>query len=348
LGYSIGRSAGPPLILLVVLYLIGWLWRWYAITHGLLYGTLLGTSQDVTSYSNALAVLSNFSSVAFIGLLVFSPKIRPVLFLLLPELIWKWLGTSKAGPVYVLLPVLAICYARGFFRINMRFLLTALVIAALFLASFVVIHEYRVESQKMILSDGLGSFSPLSALASMSVDSQSFEEIGDRLSQRLAWSEGFGNTLIGKELWRHASLSEGSYQMCLLWVVPRALWPDKPSTSLGAWYGHHYLGWPLSSRSEGEISLWGEAYLNGGLLLSVLLPAAWLFMMQMIYLACLRLRAWGLLLLGIMYIVLINSLAVNLAVTVAALGQSVVLLLILFLATSFLNSLRTPVAGSGA
>jgi len=339
---TLGVSENPfdrhtAFMVFIAMYLAGWVWRLYAISHGLLYGTLLGTSLAVTSYSNALAMLGQASAIAYVGMLVFASRPRAVLYLLPLEVVWKWLGASKAGPIYVVLPVLAICYARGMFRVRAKFILLTILATAVFLVSFVVIHEYRSESQRLILSRGVAAYSPIAALRNVHVDRESWSELGDRLAQRLAWAEGFANVVNGSRLWRHARLSESSYMRCVSWIVPRVLWTDKPSVSLGGWYAHNYLGWSLLSRSEGEISIWGEGYLNLGLLGAIIIPCVWLIVIQALYLICVKSGSWGLFLLGSIYITLLNSLAVNIAVSVAAVGQMVLLFSMIYVMMRVLN-----------
>jgi len=51
-----------------------------------------------------------------------------------------------------------------------------------------------------------------------------------------------------------------------VWFVPRVIWSNKPVLSIGTWYAHEILGWDPSNRSEAAITLWGEAYINFGVL----------------------------------------------------------------------------------
>lgn len=48
------------------------------------------------------------------------------------------------------------------------------------------------------------------------------------------------------------------------YVVPRALWRDKPLTTLGNWFGIVYLNQPEFSTSSAAITIFGESYMYVG------------------------------------------------------------------------------------
>ncbi len=313
------------LIFFTVIYFGGWIWRVYAVRHGLVYGTMLAPGLEVTPYSNLLGTLGQVSTLAFAGVLVFSRQLCLITLLLLLEIGWKWIGGSKAGSFYVVLPALMVLHARGLFRLNTRGVALFALMVPAFLGSFVLIHEYRRASQRMLLDSHFTEFDPITAARNMQAGGMSVNEAVDNLARRLSWAEGLTTIMSGMEAKNVGSLNGRSYLRCMDWMVPRAVWQDKPEVSMGSWYARTFLGWALSTRSEAEITVWGEAFLNCGMVGALLIPAIWLIILQAIYIRALRTGVWGLLFLGAVYVIMMNALAVNVAVTVAALGQGLIL-----------------------
>lgn len=48
------------------------------------------------------------------------------------------------------------------------------------------------------------------------------------------------------------------------YMLPRALWPDKPILSRGTWFSVHYMDMPEETGSSTAMTLFGESYLFGG------------------------------------------------------------------------------------
>lgn len=313
------------LSLFAAVYVIGWVWRVHALRSGLLYGTLLATNLAPTAYSNLYGALSQLSTLAFLGLLVFSRRVGWLVALIALEVVWKWLGSSKAGLIYVLLPVMLILVHRGRWRLGWRTVLLSAVLLAASLGSFTVIHQYRVAAQRVILSRGYGAFSPAAVIRELRPDSETFHETARSIATRFDWAKGATAAREYAGSVHAPSWKGGTYLRSFTWLIPRAVWPHKPDVSLGRWYANEVLGWSASTRAEAEITVWGEAYLNFGLLGAILLPAVWLLLLQVFYTRCLRGGSWGLLLVSASYVAILNAAAVNVAVTVAALGQTLIL-----------------------
>jgi hypothetical protein len=101
----------------------------------------------------------------------------------------------------------------------------------------------------------------------------------------MTWGQGFG---VGWELFvqkvpgRFASVSYSpglamsrtpsyiphlgydEFLQIPLHVVPRVLWPEKPSLSRGQWFSANYLDMPASVKSSTAVTLFGESYLFAG------------------------------------------------------------------------------------
>ena len=324
-GADTGQGPTRLLGLFAAAYVIGWVWRLHALKSGLLYGTLLATNLAPTAYSNLLGAFNQLSTLAFLGLLVFSRRVGWLLILVALEVAWRWVGSSKAGLVYVLLPVLLVLVHRGRLRLGWRAVLLAAVLFAVFLGSFMAIHQYRVAAQRAILSRGYGAFSPAAVLRELRPDADAFPETARSIATRFDWAKGATAAREYAGLVHAPSWKGATYLRSFTWLVPRAVWPHKPDVSLGRWYAQEVLGWSAASRSEAEITVWGEAHLNFGLLGSILLPAVWLLLLQAFYALCLERGSWGLFLISASYVAVLNAPAVNVAVTAAALGQTLIL-----------------------
>ena len=48
------------------------------------------------------------------------------------------------------------------------------------------------------------------------------------------------------------------------YIVPRALWPDKPVLSQGIWFSTTYMNMPLSTRSSSAMTIFGQGYILAG------------------------------------------------------------------------------------
>jgi len=329
--YSRQQFYKPASTIFFTIYSLGWIWRLYAISNGYLYGTLLATNMEITTYGNLMGAFSQLSTIAFTGLLVFRRRINTILLLLPLEIIWKWAGSSKAGPLYVILPVLVILNIRGVLRLNKRTLFMGITLIFIFLISFVVIHEYRVESQRIILSGGYETFSPLDAIGEISIDKSVIDKTLESILERMGWAFGVAAVIDGMEKSNIGYQYGNSYLRSFSWVVPRALWPSKPGVSLGSWFAQTFLGWSSSSRSEAEITIWGEAYLNFGFIASALIPAFCFVFLQLIYIWCLQIGKFGIFFLGSMYVYILNFPAVNLAVSISSIGQVLLIVTLFYL-----------------
>jgi hypothetical protein len=345
--------SGPPTAsrVFTAVYVLGWAWRLYAVQHGLLYGTLLATAMGVTAYSNILGALGQLSSVAYFGLLAFSRSPGRLLWLLPAEIAWKWIGSSKVGAAYVIVPVLLVLASRQLFRQRRHWVLVVSGLAVVSAPSFALVHQYRVEAQRIILRDGFAAFSPWAAAREVRPRISAAGEELERMTARLSWAEGLAT------IWESRSVRErdfwfgDSYARAVAWLVPRAVWPEKPGVSLGLWYAEEFLGWRHRTRAEAEITIWGEAFLNFGLAGAVLLPGIWLVLLQAAYVRALRWRSWGVFVIACAYVPMLNSLAVNLGVSVAAIGQALALSLVMSLGVRTLGGRGKRVhtaVGSGA
>ena len=313
------------LALFGTLFVGGWLWRLYAFSAGLMYGTHLGTRLDSSAASNLLGSLSSAATLGIWGLVVFSRRIRPVLLFILLEIAWKLASGSKGGMLHVLLPLAALLLNRRIIRVNGRFLVATVLLVLLFVGSFVAVRGYRSAVAQQVIDSGYENVDLVAAVTEIEIGQEDLDAVGETLSKRLNLAERF--MMIASDEQRQDETWRGeSYVNALLWFVPRTLWPDKPAMSMGRWFATKHLRWDETTNSEAGVTVWGEAYLNFGLLASLLIPALWIITLQAAYILLSRTGPWGMLCLVYLYTRLVTSLAANLAVPVAFVGQGLLMI----------------------
>ncbi len=313
--------------LLFLLFLAGWSWRVYAFSQGLLQGTLLGTKLELSGSSNALGTLNGLAGIAMWGCVIFSRRPRRNLPLVGAEVLWLLVTGSKAATLYILVPFVMVLYRRDLIRIDLRFVAGVAVLLVVFVGSFVVIHGYRVAVAKQIVDVGYAELSPVRAVSEIEVDPEDFQLVGQSLTERLNFAERFLLILDVDDREPRDHWYGRSYLMALTWAVPRAVWTDKPSMSLGRFFATEYLGWGEESRSEAGVTLWGEGFLNFGILGALVAPGIWMILLQAVYGFGLRHGRWGLYFVAAGYMLMVNSLSANVALPVASLSQLALVIL---------------------
>lgn len=315
--------------ILFMLFAIGWLWRIYAFSQGLLQGTLLGTKIELTGASNVLGTLNSIAGTAAWGCVAFSRRPAHALPMVAAEILWMLVTGSKAATLYVMVPFMMVLYRREFVAINLRFVLGVGLLLAMFVSSFVVIHGYRVAIAKQIFEVGYAELNPARAVSEIELSGDDFAIVGQALTERLNFAERFLLILTEDERESRPPWLGSSYLMALAWSVPRAVWPEKPSMSLGRFFATEYLGWGEESRSEAGVTLWGEGFLNFGVVGAMLAPGLWMILLQGLYGFCLGLGRWGLFFVVAGYMLMVNSLSANISLPVASLSQLALVILVI-------------------
>jgi len=306
----------------LVLYIAGWAWRAFALQAGLLYGTFLATQLELSSYGNLVGQLNGLSLLALMGRIIFVQSDRftkGMLAMIVAEVGWAFMSGSKIAILYVILPVLLIGYRRSWFQVRLRTAVIGGLLALVLLqVSFSIVTAYRMSVQQSFASGQGLAFSALSEGISNSVtnlweptanvDAASSNSVSDRLNL----ANFFGALVERQDLWRDPWLGE-SYYPIFTWWIPRFIWPDKPTVSVGAWYGEQVLGWETDTRSEGAITIWGDGLANFGLIGILLASVVWIFFSYFVYERVGGRKKWGLLILSMIYVRLLLGLEQNIA-----------------------------------
>lgn len=312
----------------LLLFVAGWIWRFYAFSHGFLQGTLIGAKLDLTGSSNTYGTLNGIATTAMWGCVVFASRPRRTWPLVGLEILWFFGTGSKAATLYILIPFLLILYRRQVIRIDGRFVTGIFLLLVAFGGSFVLIHGYRVAVAKQIFEVGYAELNPIRAAQEVDIGAEDFQLLGKALTERLNFAERILIILDAESRNPRQPWLGRSYLMAFMWAIPRAVWSDKPSMSLGRFFATEYLGWGEESRSEAGITVWGEGFLNFGMVGALLIPGLWMILLQTIYTFALGLGRWGLFYVAAGYMLLANSLAVNVALSVAGLSQFVAILVV--------------------
>jgi hypothetical protein len=318
------------------IYVIGWFWRIYAISHGLLYGTNLGTRLELTNYSNLLGTLNSLSTICFWGMYVFSAKVKRLAPLFMLEIVWMAVSGSKSSTAIMLVSWLFVEFIRGTWRVNNRSVIIGSLVVIVSILSFSVIHQYRIESQRIIIASGYQSFSPIDAFRNINMQDVSGLAVINGVSDRLNLGWRFSHVVTAVDR-GHTDLWYGeSFHGLLYLFIPRALWPNKPKFSIGRWFAEKCLGWEEDSRAEAGITMWGEGYLNFGFIGALLIPTIWVAFVQWIYILCIRLREFTLIFYASAHNVILGSLSANVVSPFAAFCQyALIIFFISFIIKTF-------------
>jgi len=330
------------------LYIAGWMWRAFALQAGLLYGTFLATQLELSSYGNFVGQLNGLSLLALMGRIIFVQSDRltkGMLLMIFAEIGWAFMSGSKIAILYVILPVLLIAYRRSWFRVQLRgAVLGGLVALILIQVSFSIVTAYRTSVQQSFASGEGLAFSSLVEGVSNSITglweptARSSSDSSNAISARLNLANFFGALIERQDLWRDPWLGE-SYFPIFTWWVPRFIWPDKPTVSVGAWYGEQVLGWETDTRSEGAITIWGDGLANFGFFGILFASVVWIFFSYFVYERIGGGRKWGLLILSMVYVRLLLGLEQNIAGPLVAFQLQVVWIAFIWLVFSILARL---------
>jgi hypothetical protein len=166
----------------------------------------------------------------------------------------------KHSPVLFAVGLLFVARARASCgkRIGVGSGLAAGACLVLFLVVF-----YALDTSRSRGADSRFSATTLMATAS-EADTASMQRSLDRLVQRIAYG-GFLADVIGVV---DAGVVHRQHGATLwpgfLWFIPRAIWPTKPTLSIGGWYALTVLGWPEGPQAA--VTVPGDLYLNFGML----------------------------------------------------------------------------------
>ncbi|MBC8422541.1 hypothetical protein H8E07_00300, partial [bacterium] len=318
----------------------GWVWRLYALSTGRLYGTIIGTGLDLTGESNILGVMNTVAGIAAWGAMIFWKRRRLAILMIVSEALWLMITGSKGSILYVLITYLMLTTGGRARAVTGRTVAVACVGFVLFAAGFVIVHSYRVAAETQINRRGFASFNPIEAVTEMKITGEEFQHVGLAISKRLNLARRLSLILDTPESEQEPPWLGRTYLMSVMWAVPRAVWPDKPSMSLGRWYATKYYGWGKRIKGEAGPTIWGEAYLNFRGTGMMVIPALWLIFLQFVYIFSWRIGPWGLLFLAKIYLVAMNSLASNVSMVVATMGQATLIVLLLYLLTRVVGVCR--------
>lgn len=143
------------------------------------------------------------------------------------------------------------------------------IILSLF-AACVLGYYYRRLNMKTILISFIGLVFIVAAMGSLRATNQRVDDRGSFIASTLGSGNGFDavrvTAIIDRMPRMHDFLYGQSYAAIPVFFVPRAVWPEKPSSGLGAFVKAELFG-ELNVRNAGwPPSIVGEAYINFGFL----------------------------------------------------------------------------------
>ena len=284
---KVGTAVGTKVYsIMLLIYLLSQSLRLYAITNGMVYGTHLNTHNATGAFGNILSQMLN-APYWFYLLLLFSVKnkhAKMLIGLTIIECCWFVLTGSKSLLFIVLLPyfMMRVKYC-GFRLTDVRVVLYSLIIFILVSFIFDFIKYYRVEMVALLLSGELTFQSILEAVAF------SFSEVIWAENNQNYNADNFGDRInyaryLGRIIEYDYKFDDHWYGASLLplltWFIPRFIYPDKPSISIGRWYAETILGWSDDSRSEAAMTVAGDGYLNFGIFGILIFCIIWFLILR--------------------------------------------------------------------
>ena len=319
------------------MYVMGWFWRVFALSKDLLYGTYLAAQYEVVAIGNLVGILNSLNLTSLFGFVIFNKSRKQsflVYLMILLELIWGIISGSKAAIIYVFLPLIFIYFHKS--RISLRWIVVVLLCLSLVFL-FPLISNYRLLVQMQVAKGENLSFRTIvKSIGAIFNYKNSKILLGNSITiansseiiERLSWAKFYGALLERPDLIQNKWYGK-SYLPIFVWWIPRALWSDKPLVSVGAWYGWKVLGWSYNSRSEGAITIWGDAVMNFGFFGLIFVQFVWILLAFFLYRLGLSLGGWGLLFLASVYMRLLGGLEQNVAVPLVAFQQTALIVLTL-------------------
>ncbi|MHA1251232.1 MAG: O-antigen polymerase [Candidatus Helarchaeota archaeon] len=326
-------------ILIIIFYAISWLWRIFALKKGLFYGTHLATQMEISSYGNIIGLLNNLGFLLFIGIIVFNKKNKKFIIFIILEFLWGVLTASKSAIFYTLLPTLLILFHQKKIKINFKLIFIFLCIGILIFYSFIFIQLYRMQSQSIIHKSGTASLSPFLIIKSIDLTNISYESVFLLIFERINLAKPLAQLIEYRRIYDLPLWWGKSLFPIFTWYIPRFIWAQKPSTSIGAWFGREILGWDYDSRSEAAITIWGDSYLNFGEVGILFLPIIWLFIVYFIYHYSLLKDKMGLFFIGSTYVRIIMSIEQNFSNSIVYIITMFILVFIVIIFLTFSTNL---------
>jgi hypothetical protein len=314
---------------LIRLYWLSVVFRLVTLSSG--YGTFfVKDALNTDPLSNFKGITNSFNYIVFLlaVLAIFLNGERRYLKRVLPMLLIQvGIGILIGSKAAALTPMISFVFAYSVGRRTIRksiWTIASLLVVVLIITSmiFPIVSAYRSNTTSPDLQALLKSANEVASPSAISL----LDVLG-----RISWLPSIANTIYavpefipfayGQTIWPAFS-----------WFVPRIIWANKPVLSMGAWYAHEILGWDPLSPSEAGLTLWGEAYLNFGLLGMVLMGFSMGFLFWYVYAALYksRLHLYAIL----TYFLFINTFILgferNLAILVASFGQSLLISFIIW------------------
>lgn len=328
--------------LFIILYLCNWLWRIYALKSGWLYGTHVGTYLEVSKISNIIGTLNNLGWFFFVGILVYSRinKWSYMLIFGLFEFIWLFLSGSKSSVINLLLVLLLTYHLRSRVIKFNKLVKWFILFMPLIVSVFYFANLYRMLARINLLSGGSMKLTDtIKLMFSENQYSYSIDMILNNMLDRVNLAKSVALLIQAMNVSNIEYWLGKSYIAIFVWFIPRIIWPNKPTVSVGYWYGKEVLGWSYNARSEGAITLMGDAYLNFGYVgvIFIMFLVGWLI--SAIYSNLRKKGDFGLFILLSIYPRMLMGIEQNLSNVLVYISQSFVLITFVYFFVKFIKQI---------
>ena len=115
------------------------------------------------------------------------------------------------------------------------------------------------------------------------------------------------------------------------WFIPSAVWDEKPRLSRGRWYAEEVLGWPPDEKSEAAMTMWGDGYMNFGLVGVLLFVMIWQSAFYIMYQRYLRVGGFTSYLVVMLYLPMLFAVETNLAVVIPKVQATCIIVLFFYI-----------------
>jgi hypothetical protein len=258
---------------------------------GIGYGTPFRTVETGKAIGNLILIFGQLGSYVLLMAVILastakhkSPAWWPVLLVaIVLEMGITAVAGWKSAPITMIIALLLMVRTavQGTLKRAGAASLVLLICFPLFLWIFAAVHNYRswaavYDTSTEQLVDSVRSLS-------FDYDALALERFSNRIGYGSMLSTVVSAVDDGIIEYQHGATLWPAF----VWFVPRWIWPDKPTMSIGGWYAVTVLGW-IPGGGEAAVTLPGDLYLNFGIFGVLLGMFAYGILLRFAYDYCVR------------------------------------------------------------
>lgn len=261
-------------LFIIALFLTGNIVQFWLLKAGLYSYAGEWQGLEKISFLQPVRIIASFSTYAIVLLAIkefFKPNSKrrnAFLYLLVGVQVFWGLLSGMKGHIIAPLILITVVYFYSKKLLPWKIILTALLIIPLIIPIHDVyretLHRRKITRDVRTLLVDLNKASK-TALKKKEISSI-FNETYKFFIMRYSFLESIAIVIRDRPYIGSLGSRNLYYQLPLLIFIPRAIWPNKPTLSLGKEFAIKYLGFPSDTRTSEAITTIGDLYINFGIL----------------------------------------------------------------------------------